>query len=466
MGSIVPYRIDFFGNEIDSIRTFDVDTQRGLYPTKKIKLLPAREFPIDSDGVSKFRENYREKFDGDLSKSKPYKSISKGTPFAGVEWYLPLFFESTNTIFDYINPHDITLQLGDVYKAATDYQAEAQSRFRLYAYDSERPILETKDLLLPTDKFFKEINQFEQIQKSKFIAPIQFDVAIEREDSPPLRKLKEFIGSDKRKVLICTDGLGRRESISELLKQSGQNFKVIETWHDFALSDKQVCLISSPLHKGFFHDEFIVITENEIFPNFVKQIKKKNRNKSFNEDGIVKDLTELNIGDPVVHELHGVGRYKGLVDLDYGDGMTEFLVLHYERDDKLYVPVSNLFLVSRYSGGPSESAPMHKLGSGAWDKAKKKALLQIHDTAAELLDLYAKRSIQRGYSSKINLSDYEAFSDEFPFEETVDQKTAIEKVIEDMESSKPMDRLICGDVGFGKTEVALRAAFILSLIHI
>ena len=173
------YRIDFFGNEIDSIRTFDVDTQRGLYPTKKIKLLPAREFPIDSDGVSKFRENYREKFDGDLSKSKPYKSISKGTPFAGVEWYLPLFFETINTIFDYINPLDITLQLGDVYKAATDYQAEAQSRFRLYAYDSERPILETKDLLLPTDKFFKEINQFEQIQKSKFTAPIQFDVAIE-----------------------------------------------------------------------------------------------------------------------------------------------------------------------------------------------------------------------------------------------------------------------------------------------
>jgi len=275
-----------------------------------------------------------------------------------------------------------------------------------------------------------------------------------------LRKLKEFIGNSKKRILICTDGLGRRESIAELLKQSDQNFKEIETWQDFTLSDQKVCLISSPLHKGFFHDEFIVITENEIFPNFVKQIKKKNRNKSFNEDGIVKDLTELNVGDPVVHELHGVGRYQGLVDLDYGDGMTEFLLLHYERDDKLYVPVSNLFLVSRYSGGPSESAPIHKLGSGAWDKAKKKALLQIHDTAAELLDLYAKRSIQRGYSSKINLKDYEVFCDEFPFEETIDQQTAIEKVIHDMESPKPMDRLICGDVGFGKTEVALRAAFI------
>ena len=205
--------------------------------------------------------------------------------------------------------------------------------------------------------------------------------------------------------MICTDGLGRRESVAELLIQSGQNFNEIEAWQDFVASSQQVCLISSPLHKGFFHNDFIVVTESEIFPNFIKLTKKKNRNKSFNEDGIVKDLSELNIGDPVVHELHGVGRYQGLVDLDYGDGITEFLVLHYERDDKLYVPVSNLFLVSRYSGGPSESAPIHKLGSGAWDKAKKKALLQIHDTAADLLDLYAKRSIQKGYSSKINLKD-------------------------------------------------------------
>ena len=198
----------------------------------------------------------------------------------------------------------------------------------------------------------------------------------------------------------------------------------------------------------------------KFFLTLLSKLRKKIEIKALMRMGLLRTLQSLNIGDPVVHELHGVGRYQGLVDLDYGDGMTEFLVLHYEREDKLYVPVSNLFLVSRYSGGPSESAPIHKLGSGAWDKAKKKALLQIHDTAAELLDLYSKRSIQRGYSSKINLNDYELFCDEFPFEETIDQQTAIEKVIEDMESSKPMDRLICGDVGFGKTEVALRAAFI------
>ena len=460
MGSIIPYRIDFFGNEIDSIRTFDVDTQRGLYPTKKIKLLPAREFPLDKDGISQFRDNYRSKIDGDLSRSKPYKSISKGTPFSGVEWYLPLFFDKTETIFEYMNPDDISLLLGDISKASQDFHTEAHSRYRLYSHDPDRPILKTKDLLLSTDEFFEKVSRFEQIKKTKYKQPDKFDIAIERDELPPLKKLKSFIDKDKKRILICTDGLGRRESVAELLTQSGQNFIEIETWNEFILSKHQVCLISSPLHKGFFHDDFIVITENEIFPNFIKQIKKKNRNRNFNEDGIVKDLSELGIGDPVVHELHGVGRYQGLIDLDYGDGMTEFLVLHYERDDKLYVPVSNLFLISRYSGGPSETAPIHKLGSGAWDKAKKKALLQIHDTAADLLDLYAKRSIQKGYSAKINLNDYETFCEEFPFEETLDQKTAIEKVIQDMESSKPMDRLICGDVGFGKTEVALRAAFI------
>ena len=236
MGSVVPYRIDFFGNEIDSIRTFDVDTQRGLYPTKKIKLLPAREFPLDADGISKFRDNYRTKIDGDLSRSKPYKSISKGTPFAGIEWYLPLFFDETETIFDYINPEDMTLQLGDVSKASNDYQTEAYSRYRLYSHDPERPILEISDLLLSTDHFFKKINQFEQINKTKNKAPVKFDVAIERGELPPLRKLKKFIGKDKKKILICTDGLGRRESVAELLIQSGQNFNEIEAWQDFVSS--------------------------------------------------------------------------------------------------------------------------------------------------------------------------------------------------------------------------------------
>ena len=460
MGSIVPYRIDFFDNEIESIRTFDVDTQRSLYPTNKIKLLPARECPLDDEGVGIFRNNYREKFEGDLSKSKIYKSITKSTPFAGMEWYLPLFFEQTNSIFDYIEPKDAVLLLGDTAKAASDYWSETASRYRLYAYDTERPILEPNEFLIPPDQFFKKIKDYSQIKKHKDRIKSIKDIAIDRDKSPPLHKLSKLISKSTQRILLCAEGLGRRESLADLLKQSDIQFKLVEDWNAFIDSHEKVCLIAGPLHDGFSYSNYLIITENEIFPNFVRQIKKSKRNKSFSSDGIVKDLTELSIGDPIVHEQHGVGRYKGLVDLDYGEGINEFLELHYEREDKLYVPVSQLYLISRYSGGPIESAPIHKLGSGSWEKAKKKALTQIHDTAAELLDLYAKRSLQKGVSSKINLNDYDAFVDGFPFEETADQKDAIERVVEDMESSRPMDRLVCGDVGFGKTEVALRAAFI------
>ena len=460
MGSIVPYRIDFFDNEIESIRTFDVDTQRSLYPTNKIKLLPARECPLDDEGVGIFRNNYREKFEGDLSKSKIYKSITKSTPFVGMEWYLPLFFEQTNSIFDYIEPKDAVLLLGDTAKAASDYWSETASRYRLYAYDTERPILEPNEFLIPPDQFFKKIKDYPQIKKHKDRIKSIKDIAIDRDESPPLHKLSKLISKSTQRILLCAEGLGRRESLADLLKQSDIQFKLVEDWNAFIDSHEKVCLIAGPLHDGFSYSNYLIITENEIFPNFVRQIKKSKRNKSFSSDGIVKDLTELSIGDPIVHEQHGVGRYKGLVDLDYGEGINEFLELHYEREDKLYVPVSQLHLISRYSGGPIESAPIHKLGSGSWEKAKKKALTQIHDTAAELLDLYAKRSLQKGVSSKINLNDYDAFVDGFPFEETADQKDAIERVVEDMESSRPMDRLVCGDVGFGKTEVALRAAFI------
>ena len=460
MGSIVPYRIDFFDNEIESIRTFDVDTQRSLYPTNKIKLLPARECPMDEEGISTFRNNYREKFDGDLSKSKIYKSISKGTPFAGMEWYLPLFFEETHSIFDYIESNDAVLLLGDTAKAATDYWSETENRFRLYAYDAERPILEPNKFLITSNNFFKKIKEYPGIKKKNGAIKTIDDVAIDRDVSPPLQKLSYLVNKTSKRILVCAEGLGRRESLADMLRQSDIQYELVESWNAFIDTKQKVCLIAGPLHSGFIYEDYLIITENEIFPNFVRQTKKAKRNKNFTNDGIVKDLTELTIGDPIVHEQHGVGRYEGLVDLDYGDGMNEFLELHYDRDDKLYVPVSHLHLVSRYSGGPAESAPIHKLGSGSWEKAKKKALIQIHDTAAELLDLYAKRSLQKGVSSKINLNDYDAFVDGFPFEETLDQKEAIERVIEDMESSRPMDRLVCGDVGFGKTEVALRASFI------
>ena len=461
MGSMVPYRIDFFDTQIDSIRTFDPDTQRSLYPTKEIKLLPARECPIDELGIKLFRQNYRENFEGDPSKSEIYKSISKGTPFAGMEWYLPLFFESTNTIFDYLDSNDPIFITDSLASASQNYWLEAEKRFGLYAYDIERPILEPHNFLLPSDIFFKNIDKFQKL-KIKKRPPTSFssDISIDSSNENPLKNLQSFILGKKNKILICAEGLGRRETLADLLRQSKIKFSVVESWQKFTDSNNKINIITSPLHNGFISKDVCVITENEIFPNFVKQPIRKNRDKNFNSDVIVKDLTELNIGDPVVHEQYGVGRYQGLTNLDFDEQQTEFLLLYYQNNTKLYVPVSQLHLISRYSGGPAESAPINSLGNNSWDKAKRKALIQIHDTAAELLSLYAKRSLQKGTSQTITLNDYESFIEGFPFEETPDQLEAIENVIKDLEASKPMDRLVCGDVGFGKTEVALRAAFI------
>ena len=245
-----------------------------------------------------------------------------------------------------------------------------------------------------------------------------------------------------------------------MLVESDLSFDLVDSWENFQTSGSLISLTVSPFHDGFVSDSAILITENEIFPNYIRQSKKQSKNKNFNAEGVLKDLSELTVGDPVVHEQHGVGRYHGLINIDLGDGETEFLLLHYANEHKLYIPVSQLHLISRYSGGPLESAPTNRLGSGAWEKSKRKALLQIHDTAAELLSLYSKRSLKKGFVSKISLDEYESFVEGFPFEETPDQLQAIESVIKDMESQRPMDRLVCGDVGFGKTEVALRAAFI------
>ena len=461
MGSMVPYRIDFFDTQIDSIRTFDPDSQRSLYPINKIELLPARECPLDELGIKIFRQNYREKFEGDPSKSKIYQSITKGNPFAGMEWYLPLFFESTNTIFDYLDIDDPIFIDESLAEASQNYWQEAEKRFSLYAYDIERPILEPHNFLMRSDIFFRNIDKFQKIKaKNKVLASFPHDLSIDRSNESPLKKLNTFIKSKKNKILICAEGLGRREILGDLLRDSKIKFSVVESWQKFKESKDKVNLITSALHKGFLSKDICVITENEIFPNFVKQQTKKNRDKNFNSEAIVKDLTELKIGDPVVHEQYGVGRYYGLTNLDFDNNQTEFLLLHYHGNTKLYVPVPQLHLISRYSGGPAESAPLNSLGSKAWDKSKRKALKQIHDTAAELLSIYAKRSLQKGTSQVIDLNDYESFIEGFLFEETPDQLEAIESVIKDLEAPRPMDRLVCGDVGFGKTEVALRATFI------
>ncbi|HEY9322759.1 MAG TPA: transcription-repair coupling factor [Candidatus Methylopumilus sp.] len=461
MGSIVPYRLDFFGDEIDSIRTFDVDSQRTLYPVNEIKLLPARECPMDEKSISTFRQNYRERFEGDPSRSSIYKEISKGIPIGGIEWYMPLFFHEMSDIFSYFSDNTIIYKHGNLDHACNHFWQETEKRFRLFAYDAERPILEPKDLLLKSDQFFKSINAYKQfdLKRPEIFEKIP-DVSIDRKNIQPLAKLDQFISENTKKIFILTDSLGRRETVSELLKIGGIKFKSADGWSESLNMNDQVVLTVSPVHQGYISSEHIVITESELYVNTVRQSKRRQRDKNFSSDAMVRDLSELKDSDPIVHQQYGVGRFRGLFNLDFGEGESEFLLLEYFGDDKLYVPVSNLDLISRYSGGPAETAPLHKLGSDQWDKAKKKALKQIHDTAADLLNIYSQRSIKKGYAFKINLQDYERFTDGFPFEETEDQLSAINAVINDMESQKPMDRLICGDVGFGKTEVALRAAFI------
>lgn len=490
MGGVLPYRLDLFDDEIESIRTFDIDTQRSLYPVPEIRLLPAREFPLDDAGIARFRSNFREIFEGDPSRAKIYKDVSKGVATGGIEWYLPLFFEQTATLLDYLPKNAMLCLHGNLDWASQSFWREAQSRYRLLAHDVERPIIAPELLLIKADDFFKSTRQFAilnlnietQVDNSVYAANHSAEelaytlppklsglpaLDIERRAEQPLHKLQAFIASSKQRILIAAESLGRRETMLQLFAEHGLNISVCETWAEFQKSDERIMLGVSTLHAGFLTPNlkpvsanFAIITEAELYAATVRQQRRREKEKTRNTEGMLKDLSELRENDPVVHEQHGVGRYRGLFNFDFGEGETEFLLLEYYGDDKLYVPVSQLFLISRYSGGPPESAPLHRLGSGHWEKAKKKALKQIRDTAAELLNLYAQRAARKGHAFKLSLQDYEAFCEGFPFEETPDQLEAIENVIKDMQSGRPMDRLVCGDVGFGKTEVALRAAFV------
>jgi transcription-repair coupling factor (superfamily II helicase) len=467
MGSALPYRIDLFDNEIESIRTFDVDTQRSLYPVPEIRLLPAREFPLDEKGIAQFRTQFREQFEGDPQRAKIYKDVSKGVATGGIEWYLPLFFEETATLVDYFPVEAILCLHGDLDIGAQHFWHDAQARYRSLAHDPVRPILSPEKILIKAEDFFISCQAFSRItltaKSNKTGLPA---LEVERRSEEPLNKLKSFLSDFNGKVLITAESLGRRETMVQLFALHGLTPTVIEKWQDFTNTQSQLAISVSPLHHGaLFADEsakthIAIITEAELYAATVRQQRRREKEKARNTEGMLKDLSELRMDDPVVHEQHGVGRYKGLINLDFGEGETELLLLEYYGEDKLYVPVSQLFLISRYSGGPPESAPLHRLGSGNWEKAKKKALKQIRDTAAELLNLYAQRAARRGHAFTLSLKDYEAFADGFPFEETPDQLEAIENVIKDMQSGRPMDRLVCGDVGFGKTEVALRAAFV------
>ena len=470
MGSALPYRIDLFDDVIDSIRAFDVDSQRSIYKVNDVRLLPAREFPTDDDGRTTFRRRFREKFEGDPSKSRMYKDVSQGFTPAGIEYYLPLFFEETATLPDYLPPGTLVCLHHGVAGGIQRFWQDTQSRYNLLRGDPDRPLLPPSELFLREDEFFAGIKPFARVEIPALTGAIDAPespsepppaVAVDRRADNPLTALTNFCKAYPGRVLLIAESLGRRETLLGLLNEYRLHPRTVEDWPAFRSLEDRLTLGVGPLHDGFVDktDRIAVITENELYPSQVRTTRATRERRAFAEN-MLRDLSEVRVGDPVVHAQHGIGRYIGLVNMDLGEGMTEFLHLEYDGGDKLYVPVSQLAMISRYSGAAPESAPLHKLGSGQWEKARRRAAAQVRDTAAELLNLYALRAAREGHAFSFKPHDYEAFREGFPFEETPDQEAAIKAVIKDLTSGKPMDRLVCGDVGFGKTEVALRAAFV------
>jgi transcription-repair coupling factor (superfamily II helicase) len=493
MGSSLPYRLDLFGDEIEQIRAFDPDTQRSLYPVQEVRLLPGHEFPFDDAARTAFRGRWREVFEGDPSRCAIYKDINLGIPSSGIESYLPLFFESSSTAFDYFprsgDPVWI-LNIGDVEEAIKGFWKDTLTRYEFLKHDLDRPILPPKELFLDVDQFFSATKTHARLilerasaDKLDSLAKLEFlpvpDIAVHRRDGDPLNRLRNLASQEKFRLLLCCDSAGRKESIHQLFEESNaiadlnQNLlyplkpEEFSTIPDFMKSDAKFGLVIAPLFNGFCWQtqNLIVLTEAELFTSTARQRRKGKDNQSVDPDMLFKDLSELKIGDPVVHADHGIGRYQGLALLNLAPPkeapiFEEFLHLVYANEATLYVPVQQLQMVTRYAGSDPDSAPLHQLGSGQWDKAKRKAAQQIRDTAAELLSLYAARAIRKGHAFEFSAHDYAAFAESFGFEETPDQANAIAAVISDMTSGKPMDRLVCGDVGFGKTEVALRASFV------
>ena len=483
MGAALPYRIDLADDEIESIRTFDVDTQRTVYPVTEIRLLPAREFPMDDAARQGFLARFREAFEGDPSRSNLYKDVSNGVAPAGIEYYLPLFFERTGTFLEYLPASATLVAHHDVHAAIDEFWRAARSRFQLLHGDRARPLLPPESLFLGAEQFFVAAQGFERLDlhaaplarddADRLASGALPDLAVERRAADPVHAFKRFLGAAPGRVLLLAESPGRRETMGEYLAEYGVKLAPCASFAEFLARPEAAMLGVGPLASGFIVAPdigegwqdlgvaagFAVVTEAELYAGTARARGRRDQAKRSSIEGMLRDLSELAVGDPVVHETHGIGRYRGLMSLDLGEGETEFLQLEYADHDKLYVPVAQLHTIGRYSGGPPEAAPLHKLGGAEWERAKRKAARQVRDTAAELLALYAQRSAREGRAFNVRSHDLDAFAEGFGFEETADQAAAIEAVVADMRAGRPMDRLVCGDVGFGKTEVALRAAF-------
>ncbi len=480
MGSQVPFRVDLFDNEVDSIRTFDPDSQRSLYPVPEVRLLPGREFPMDDDSRALFRRRWRELLEGDPTKSRIYKDIGNGVATAGIEYYLPLFFEQTATVFDYLGAgtdQAATVVLhGELEPALQRFWQDTKERYRLAQGEPDRPPLPPESLFLGIEQFFSLANGHAQLAirpgNAEGVAEFNLlpELTVVRGAEDPLAKLKDHLRNTQHRVLLLAESDGRRESLLDFLRASSVIPPAFDSLEEFKASDEKLGIATAALNVGFAWTEegLDFVTETELFAAGPSTRRRKKQEQVSDVESLIKDLSELKVGDPVVHASHGIGRYRGLVNMSVSgqlqdDGtpeMQEFLHLEYADNAVLYVPVSQLQLISRYTGVSADEAPLHRLGSGQWDKAKRRAAQQIRDAAAELLNIYARRAAREGHAFRFSPRDYEQFANDFGFEETADQRAAIHAVVQDMVSPRPMDRLVCGDVGFGKTEVALRAAFV------
>ncbi|WP_339485681.1 transcription-repair coupling factor [Pseudomonas sp. EL_65y_Pfl2_R95] len=470
MGSKQPYRIDLFDDEIETLRTFDPETQRSIDKVESIKLLPAREFPLEKKAVTDFRGRFRERFDVDFRRCPIYQDLSTGITPAGIEYYIPLFFEETATLFDYLPQDTQVFSLPGIEKAAEQFWNDARNRYEERRVDPERPLLPPADIFLPVEDCFARLKNWPRVVVSqddiedgvgrlRFNAQPLPDLAIQAKASEPLAALRGFIEEYQGRILFCAESAGRREVLLELLARLKLKPREVDGWTQFIAGKERLGITIAPLDEGLQLEDVALIAESPLFGQRVMQRRRREKTRDAGEN-VIKNLTELREGSPVVHIDHGVGRYQGLITLEIDGQNAEFLSLQYAEEAKLYVPVANLHLIARYTGSDDALAPLHRLGSEIWQKAKRKAAEQVRDVAAELLDIYARRAAREGYAFADPQMDYATFSAGFPFEETPDQQTAIDAVRDDMLAPKPMDRLVCGDVGFGKTEVAMRAAFI------
>ncbi|WP_339891782.1 transcription-repair coupling factor [uncultured Alteromonas sp.] len=478
MGSDKPFRIDLFDDEVDSIRFFDTETQRSGDAVEKIKLLPAREFPTDKESITRFRQRFLEKFDANNASESVFSQVTKGTMPSGVEYYLPLFFDKTATLFDYLHPKSVLLLHGDVQDASEFFWADIQERYEQHRYNPARPLLPPEDLFLPINTLFGEIKQWPRVTLTKDVIEEKpgsvnlgcdklDDIAINTQKKVPAEQLIATVNNAKKrgaKVLFCAETQGRREGLLTVLQKAGIKPKAAESFNTFVSGSDNIGITVGMVENSFNwrsdSGELLFITETELLGHKVSQRRRRDKRSATDESAIIRNLAELTTGQPVVHLDHGVGRYIGMQTLDAGGVTTEYLCIEYAKQAKLYVPVASLHFISRYTGGDADHAPLNSLGSDAWSKAKQKAAEKVRDVAAELLDVYARRAAKPGFAYNIEWDEYQKFADSFPFEETPDQAQAIAAVIHDMGSPHAMDRLVCGDVGFGKTEVAMRAAFL------